>query len=51
MQISPEETTQLIDLYADKQHLITVKDLNKVYTQIYEEKVNQVWRFSHIKVG
>ena len=49
--ISPEETTILVDRFANKQHLVESKDLGNVYRDIYEEKVQQVWRFPKIDLA
>lgn len=41
----------MADFFANKQHYTEMKDLGDVYKRIYEEKVQQTWRFAKIDVG
>ena len=51
VQMDPLETTQVLETYAHKQRLVQRKDLGRIYSTIYEEKVNQQWRFSRLDVS
>ena len=37
-----------MDILSEKQNYVQTKDLGSVYSRIYEEKISQSWRFSHI---
>ena len=51
VRVSPLETTQLQDNFAQKQRFVQDKDMGRVFGSIYEEKVNQIWRFSQLDLS